>query len=220
VTAPRALIFDWDNTLVDTWPTIEAALNATLVQFGQPAWSADDVRARVRASLRDSFPKLFGDRWTAAQDYFYQAFARVHLEQLAPLPGAADLLRALAAERVPVVVVSNKNGHYLRTEVAALGWEAWFRRLVGAGDAAADKPSRLAVELALAPTGIAPAPDVWFIGDTGIDIACARAAGCTAVLIGDHATEDERQRQPPDHHVPDLAALHRLLATTVLAFAR
>ncbi len=220
MTAPRALIFDWDNTLVDTWPTIAAALNATLVAFGKPAWSEADVRARVRASLRDSFPGLFGERWTAAQDHFYQAFARVHLEQLVPLPGAADLLQALVRQGVPLVVVSNKSGHYLRAEATALGWTPWFQRLVGASDAAADKPSRLAVELALAPTGIAPGPDVWFIGDTGIDIACARAAGCTAVLIGDHATAEERARQPPDHYVPDVPALHRLLAATVLTSAR
>ena len=27
---PRAAIFDWDNTLVDTWPVIHESMNATL----------------------------------------------------------------------------------------------------------------------------------------------------------------------------------------------
>ena len=31
LTRPRALLFDWDSTLVDNWRSIETALNATLV---------------------------------------------------------------------------------------------------------------------------------------------------------------------------------------------
>lgn len=33
---PRAVIFDWDHTLVDNWDAIRAALNFTLTSFGQP----------------------------------------------------------------------------------------------------------------------------------------------------------------------------------------
>jgi phosphoglycolate phosphatase len=43
----------------------------------------------------------------------------------------------------------------LRREAAALDWERYFARLVGAQDAAADKPDRAAVDLALAGSGTA-----------------------------------------------------------------
>jgi phosphoglycolate phosphatase len=208
---PAALIFDWDNTLVETWPTIEAALNDTLVAFGHDAWTPEQVRARVRASLRDSFPALFGEEWRAAQSHFYAAFARVHLEQLCPEPGASELLVWLATSGVPLVVVSNKTGRYLRAEAEALGWAPRFHRLVGAGDASADKPSPAAVALALEGLDLSPGAPVWFIGDTGIDIACARATGCVAVLIGGHTTADERATHPPDLHLADLAALRAVL---------
>ena len=34
---PRAIIFDWDNTLVDVWPAIHDALNTTFVAMdGRP----------------------------------------------------------------------------------------------------------------------------------------------------------------------------------------
>jgi phosphoglycolate phosphatase len=33
VILPRAILFDWDNTLVDTWPTILDALNTTFEAF-------------------------------------------------------------------------------------------------------------------------------------------------------------------------------------------
>lgn len=59
---PTVLLFDWDNTLVDSWSVIHAAMNMTLEAMGHPRWSRSEAETRVRASLRDSFPGLFGQR--------------------------------------------------------------------------------------------------------------------------------------------------------------
>ena len=32
---PQAALFDWDNTLVDTWPVIHEAMNTTLSAMGR-----------------------------------------------------------------------------------------------------------------------------------------------------------------------------------------
>ncbi len=37
--APTVLLYDWDNTLVDGWAAITAALNAVFAEFGMPAWT-------------------------------------------------------------------------------------------------------------------------------------------------------------------------------------
>ena len=55
-TKPQAIIYDWDNTLVDSWPPIQDALNTTFVAFNMPPWSMNEVRERVRKSMRESFP--------------------------------------------------------------------------------------------------------------------------------------------------------------------
>ena len=47
------------------------------------------------------------------------------------------LLQALSDSGVYLGVVSNKTGRFLRAELAALGWDHYFGKLVGAGDAAA-----------------------------------------------------------------------------------
>ena len=65
------------------------------------------------------------------------------------MPGAVEALTAGAAW--PQGVVSNKAGRYLRAEVAHLGWAAHFGAVVGAGDAAADKPDPAPIHLALQP---------------------------------------------------------------------
>ena len=196
---PSAVIFDWDNTLVDTWPTIHEALCVTLEAMGHAPWSFDETRARVRQSLRDSFPVLFGDRWAEARDIFYAAFARNHIERLTPLPGAAELLAALTASGMGMAILSNKTGRYLRDEVDHLGWRAHFGALVGAGDAEQDKPARQALDLALEPLGCKAGATVWMVGDSGIDMEVAHRTGCVPVLLNraDHDAE-EFEDWPPE----------------------
>ena len=180
---PRAIVFDWDNTLVDTWQTVHHALQATLEAMGHELWSLEETRARVRHSLRNAFPKLFGERWQEARGIFFDAFERVHIENLAPLAGAAEMLQSLKDHGLYLAVVSNKTGHYLRKEVEHLGWEGHFARLVGAGDAERDKPEADALLLALEGSEIRPGPEIWFAGDAGIDMEIAHRTGCVPVLL-------------------------------------
>jgi phosphoglycolate phosphatase len=185
MTAPSAILFDWDNTLIDGWAAIEAGLNAAFAAFGKPAWTREQVLANVRKSLRDSFPELFGVEWESARDIFYAAVHATHLQVIRPLPETLRMLDALA--HLPLGVVSNKQGPLLRAEAAHLGWSDRFQVLVGAGDAVADKPSGAPLHLALARMGLLAGPHIWYVGDTAIDMQAARAAGCVAVLLGDAA---------------------------------
>jgi|APAra7269097559_1048567.scaffolds.fasta_scaffold09193_2 phosphoglycolate phosphatase len=206
---PRALLFDWDNTLVDSWAVIHSAINHTLSAMGHVPWSRAETEIRARASLRDSFPTLFGDDWKRAEKLFYDHFSAIHLEQLVPLPGVVDLLDYLAGQGHYLAVVSNKRGAFLRKEASHLGWERYFSVLAGAGDAARDKPAADHVELALTGlVGLKAGPDVWFIGDTDIDLKCAHLAGCTPVLVRLAAPEpDEFGDHPPALYLRDCQSL-------------
>ncbi|HWX49132.1 MAG TPA: HAD-IA family hydrolase [Roseomonas sp.] len=181
--SPQAILWDWDNTLVDAWAGVQAGMNAALRGFGLPEWTLEEVRARARLSLRDAFPSIFGAEWERARDLFYAEVRARHLELLLPLSGTLAALEAAAAW--PLGVVSNKQGPILRAEAAHLGWANRFGALVGAGDAAEDKPAAAPVLMALERLGVMPGPRVWFVGDTGVDMQAARAAGCTAVLLGE-----------------------------------
>jgi phosphoglycolate phosphatase len=180
---PEAILFDWDNTLVDSWPAIHEALNATLVAFGHAPWTFDETCDRVRKSMRDSFPALFGDAWRDAGETFYRHFDAIHLDALAPRPGAGRMLEELSDAGFYLGVVSNKKGDILRTEAAHLGWNRHFARIVGASDAARDKPAPDPVDMALFGSGIERGDKVWFAGDTDIDLACAANSGCVGVLV-------------------------------------
>jgi phosphoglycolate phosphatase len=210
---PTVLLYDWDNTLVDGWAAVAAALNAVFADFNMPSWTSEDTRARARLSLRESFPPMFGDRWEHARDLFYASFRDQHLDHLRPMQGAADALAAGAPW--PQGVVSNKVGNFLRAEVAHLGWTDHFRAVIGAGDATADKPDPAPIHLALQQLGFHADASVWYLGDTALDMQTARAAGVTAVLIGDAGHDLGIAHAAPDIHFPsahDLATHLRALA--------
>ena len=70
---PRAILFDWDNTLVDTWPCISRATNITLEAMGLKPWTPEQIRTRVTGSLKDTFPSIYGDHWEEARDLYTNA---------------------------------------------------------------------------------------------------------------------------------------------------
>lgn len=181
---PKAVVFDWDGTLVDSWRAIHAGIEVTFRAMGLEPWTLEETKQRVRQSMRDSFPKLFGGRWEEAARIFYDTYAELHVDGTSALPGAEALIEGLAAAGIRLAVLSNKNGAYLRREAEKLGWERYFDRLVGATDAPEDKPSALALRHALEASGIEAGPAVWIVGDAAIDLECARNAGCLGILLG------------------------------------
>lgn len=201
VNKPKAILFDWDNTLIDSWLIIQEAMNATLEEFGLTPWTMAETRARVAKSMRDSFPILFGDAWERAGEAFYGHFEAIHLERLTPLDGAAEALKELKDAGIYLGVVSNKSGRLLRREAQHLGWDGFFGQVVGAGDAERDKPSPDPVALALAGSGVKTGDEVWFAGDAAIDLECARNAGCVGVLVREEdPREDEFKDCEPTLH--------------------
>jgi len=209
---PRALIFDWDNTLVDTWPTIHEALRQTFNAMDLEPWTLAETRQRVRRSMRESFPELFGSRWIKARDIFYNAYERVHLTSLIPCDGANEGLAELAESDLYLGVVSNKTGRFLRSEARHLGWDRYFGRLVGAGDAAKDKPAPEPVIHVLEGSGIKVGLDVWMIGDAGVDMEIAHLTGLAPVLVKDSEPDPkEFAVHRPFHQVANIYELVRYI---------
>ena len=209
---PSAILFDWDNTLVDTWPAIHESLNMTMRYMQYPEWSLEQVKRDVKKSMRDAFPEIFGDRWEEASQHYQQSYRSIHLNNLLPLPGASEMLAA-AYPHIPLGVVSNKRGVSLRIEVPHVGWKNYFSVLVGAGDAARDKPNADPALMALEKLSIVPSPNVWFVGDTTVDLECANAAGLTPILYGDVAVDGGvYEGSKFAAHVRDLAALQAMIA--------
>ncbi len=195
--APRAIIFDWDDTIVDNWPLALEALNAALVHMGAQAWTDAEARGRAGGSARDLFGALFGDKWEEADKVFYATFNKLIENGVRLHDQVEDMLRLLSQNGVYLAVVSNKRGPLLRKEADHLAFTPYFNAIVGAGDAERDKPDIAPVLHALKGSGITPGPDVWFVGDSHTDMACAIASGCSGILLETKLPPDNLLAQYP-----------------------
>lgn len=176
------VIWDWDGTLVESHETIRQAYNAAFRAFGMPEWSIEEAKKFVSLSGRDSFPRWFGSNAEAAAAIFYQTYADLAPSTVKAKAGREKLLQDFSDR--PMAVVSNKRGDILRAEVAALGWNKYFQALVGAGDAAKDKPHHEPYALMLGHTAWSAGQGVY-VGDSPIDAAFAQACRLPAILLAD-----------------------------------
>lgn len=213
LTPPKAVLFDWDNTLIHSWPTIHQALSDTFTEWDMEPWTLMQVKERVGKSLRDAFPEIFGEAWERAGAFYIDRFRALHLEQMEVMPGALAVLEYMRAASPFVGVVSNKRGESLRKEAEHLGWQQYFDVMIGASDASHDKPHPAPALLALEGSGVTMGREVWFIGDTIVDLECAQAGGMTAILYGDAVPESAGiyRGYAFDHHAPTHDALLSLL---------
>lgn len=219
---PDAVIFDWDDTIVDTWQVVRRAINATLEHFGHAPWSEDEARKRIGPPARVLFSGLFGeDQWQEADKIYIEAY-KAHISAHIRLhDGASATLMALATAEVPMAVVSTKRGPLLRSEAAQLGLDGFFISMVGAGDAPADKPDAQAVHFALKETDIAASSKVLFIGDSATDMLAAANAGCTGILIETKPpAETSLAAHPPAYRFKNHAELTVFLKKSVCLKAR
>lgn len=205
---PNVILFDWDNTLVDSWGKMHLSINTTLEHFSLPKWSLTETKVRMHKSLKDYFPELFGSSWLEAKEVYYNKYrALLATTPIQALQGVEGLIKKLHNDQVILGIVSNKLNTTLRLEVESSGWANYFSVVIGSTDAAKDKPHPEPVYLAL--SKLNQKTNVWFVGDTMVDIECAVNSGCHPILFGTPVAHNTDYQY---HHVnnhEELLALYR-----------
>jgi phosphoglycolate phosphatase len=182
----KALIFDLDGTLVDTIGDIAASMNSALAAHGYPVLETGAYRALVgwgmRSLARAALPPYARDDATVEECYSaalaaYMAKPAVHS---IPYPGISELLAELTRRGLPSAVLSNKADPIVRLVVDTLFPDHGFSILRGSRPEEPLKPDPTTA-LALAATLGAAPYEVLYLGDSGIDMKTAKAAGFYAV---------------------------------------
>ena len=204
-TLPPAIVFDWDNTLIDTLPLIADANNRIRSHFGLPDWTMEEVHNSTQQVGREGLRLHYGERWQEAEKIFYDYIGANHLTGLTLMPGAEELILWLEGAGVPMAILSNKRGGLLRAEVGQLGWSGHFSVILGPDDIDNIGKPRPEGMWAIMDR-LATQPDmrsrVWYAGDTGSDLKTAHAAGVVPVFIENTKvshTENMAALQPVFH---------------------
>ncbi|OCA06187.1 HAD family hydrolase [Wolbachia endosymbiont of Trichogramma pretiosum] len=180
--SPLAVVFDWDNTLVDTQDNISNAIKHTLDLMG----SGSKVVDRNSHESRKSYMvNLFGDQWKKANQIYQKYLDNALLQNITLNEGVEKMLQTLKSHNIYLAIVSNKKNTNLRQEVAYFKLDSYFERVVGSCDAAEDKPSAIPLLFALEENTLpVNRENVFFVGDSITDILCAQNANCLPIVYG------------------------------------
>lgn len=180
----KAVIFDWDGTVVDTCGLILNAHNHVRKYYGQRLWTMEDFMGRASQSAREYYPTIYGDKADEAQEVLYDYVEEKHLDYLEPMENSKNLLDAIKAKKIPMAVVSNKRHKTLIKEIKHVQYENYFDFVIGAGVAKKDKPSPDPLFDAIhALDKNLKSEDVLYIGDTETDLLTAKNAKTPVVFI-------------------------------------
>lgn len=183
----RAVVFDLDGTLLDTIPDIAGALNHALASCGLPTHPVRVCESFVGGGIREAIRKAAPDG--ASQELLdrilkeYLGYYPLHCtEETACYPGISELLARFAARNIALGVLSNKTERTAQQIIAAYFPHVPFRCVLGRVDGRPLKPDPAAAVPVMEALRYLPS-QIAYVGDSGTDMAFARAAGFLPVAV-------------------------------------
>ncbi len=189
--ALKAILFDLDGTLLDSFVPHYRAFRATLARFGIPL-SLKRFVAIYTPDWRDTYRAmgLRRESWDEASLY-WRAYVRKHPPRL--LPGAAKTLQRLKKSyRLGVVTGGSKKR--VMNDLRRTRIRRFFDIVVCADDVVHRKPSPQGLRIALRALRVKPS-QALYVGDTQADYEMARKA--RVAFVGIVSPFMPRRAHPP-----------------------
>lgn len=176
------VIFDLDGTLLDTIGDLAVACNAVLALRGLPQHSYEEYCGFVGSGIMRLVERALPEPLRTPENVALVRadFVRYYTEHIdvrtKPYAGIPELLAELVRRGVQLAVASNKFQAGTEKLVRRFFPDIPFAAVLGQRPDVPLKPSPAVVEEILALTG-APRDRVLYVGDSGIDMQTAAAAG-------------------------------------------
>ena len=187
---PLTLVFDLDGTLVDTAPDLIAATNHVMREAGRPLGDPKVLLPKVSHGALAMIKAAIGpecEAWPEERLYplfdqfiaYYQANICVESR---PFPGMIEVLdRADAAGHI-LAVCTNKRESLARDLLGTLSLAQRFAAIAGRDTFPVFKPDPGHLTATIAAAG-GTATRAVMVGDSGVDVATAKAAGIPVIAV-------------------------------------
>ena len=192
----KAVLFDLDGTLTDTLQDIAAAMNRALRLHGLMEFAVEDYRYLVGDGAKKLAERAVRGRLELQGAVLrdYQAYYETHnLVTTRPYDGVPELLSALEARGMKLCVLSNTPHADTCRVVRHFFPQVSFCVVRGQMEGVPVKPDPTGA-LQVAREAQLPPDSFLYLGDTAVDMICAKNAGMHSVgVTWGFRTADELQ---------------------------
>lgn len=183
------VIFDLDGTLLNTIGDLAASVDYVMRSRNLPEHTDAEYRQMVGGGIKRLVERALPVDLASNEAYVDECvmqFRRYYVDNIdrftEPYEGMHDILVELRSAGVQVAVASNKFQHGTDRLVAKFFGDIDFVAVEGNREGAPLKPDPMIVHHILQRAGV-EAPRAIMVGDSGIDIHTAQAAGITSVGV-------------------------------------
>jgi phosphoglycolate phosphatase len=178
----KAIIFDLDGTLINSIPDIADSMNTVLSRYGYPQYNHNQYRYFVGNGIRRLVERCVPPEHSTPENIenIFRTMVEVYsdncLNKTAVYDGIRELLDGLAAKQIKMAILSNKTDSITQTICDKLFSGNRFEIVLGSTNRFPKKPNPQSALFVASSLAVSPC-DVFYLGDTSIDMETACAAG-------------------------------------------
>lgn len=180
----HAIIWDFDGTLVDTYPAIGRAVNTALAPYGYAAPLSRIIELSSR-SLADCITTLAAEFALPAEDLvarFEHAYSTITPADQPPFPGILRLCDHCLATNRPCFIVTHRRKASLHHLLTTHQLDRYFTDIVAGDDGFARKPDPSAIHFLIEKHAL-DRTTTLLVGDRDLDVVAGHQAGVATCLF-------------------------------------
>ena len=177
------ILFDLDGTLIDSTEAILESFHNSFDFYGVTHPNDEDIKVLIGHPLDVMYREL-GVQEDKVWDYvatYKEHYQKIATQKTVLLESAREAVEK-ASTFATLAVVTTKTGKYSRVLLEYFDLMNYFEILIGREDVQNPKPDAEPILKALEQLSVKD-DDVWMIGDTKLDLLCARNAGVNSIGV-------------------------------------
>lgn len=190
-----AVIFDLDDTLLDSESVMESILNEFLGRYGKVADPAKEEKMKGKAQKESAAAYVAEYELPMTPDQFSDQIMPIYRRrwnQAKPLPGVNRLLSHLHSHGVPLALASNSVKKHIEMKIShQQGWKEIFSVVLGGDEVNHGKPAPDIFLEAAKRLGVDPS-NCLVIEDSPVGVRAAKASGANVVAVPSLQNQDDQ----------------------------
>ncbi|MCP8617633.1 pyrophosphatase PpaX [Salirhabdus salicampi] len=207
----RTILFDLDETLIDTNELIISSFEHTLQHFRPNEFKREDILQFIGPPLADTFKQVAPDKIDDMIEVYRAHNLEHHDELVTPFDGVVDTIKQLKEEGYQLGIVTTKIKSTAIRGLEVTGLAPYFNVIIGLDDVTNAKPDPEPVNKGMAAFGAKP-EETMMIGDNHHDILSGQNAGTkTAGVAWTIKGRETLEKLNPTYMLDHISDLRKIL---------